>query len=34
VLEAFQKLKDVQPEPGKNRWTTAVLDNGIRVQSA
>jgi hypothetical protein len=32
VLEAFQKLKDVQPEPGKNRWTTAVLDNGIRVQ--
>lgn len=34
MLEALQKLKEqnVQPESGKNRWTTVVLDNGIRVQ--
>ena len=34
MLEALQKLKEqnVQPESGKNRWTTVMLDNSIRVQ--
>ena len=34
MLEALQKLKEqnVRPESGKNRWTTVMLDNGIRVQ--
>jgi len=33
VLRGLAKLKEqnVQPESGKNRWTTVVLDNGHRV---